>query len=189
MSHYRLSLPAKTLQDAQDSARTVLENSKKAMGMIPNMYANMANSPGLLSTYTDGYNRFRENSGFTPAEQEVVFLTISRHNGCTYCMAAHSMIAVKGSGVPDADLQALRDGTPLPDGKLKALSEFTQHLLESQGHPGEEAVKQFLSAGYQEQQILEIVLAMAVKLLSNYSNHLFDTPVDAAFADYSWPSK
>lgn len=157
--------------------------------MIPNMYANMANSPGLLATYTDGYNRFRENSGFSSAEQEVVFLTISRHNGCTYCMAAHSMIAEKMSGVPSDDLQALRDGAPLIDTKLKVLNEFTQHLLESQGHPQEEAVKQFLAAGYEEKQILEIVLAMAVKLLSNYSNHLFDTPVDEAFSAYAWAPK
>ena len=176
-------------QDAQDSARTILENSKKAMGMIPNMYANMANSPGLLATYTDGYNRFRENSGFSPAEQEVVFLTISRHNGCTYCMAAHSMIAEKMSGVPNDDLQALRDGAPLVDKKLKVLNEFIRHLLESQGHPQAEAVNQFLAAGYKETQILEIVLAMAVKLLSNYTNHLFDTPVDEAFSACTWAPK
>lgn len=186
MSHYRMSLSAKTPEDAQGSARAVLENSKKGMGMIPNMYANMANSPGLLTTYTDGYNRFRENSGFTPAEQEVVFLTISRHNGCTYCMAAHSMIAEKMSDVPAADLQALRDGKPLTDSKLKALNEFTRHLLESAGRPQDVAVKEFLAAGYKEQQVLEIVLAMAVKLLSNYSNHLFETEVDDAFADYRW---
>lgn len=189
MSQSRLSLSAKTPQDAQGSAKAVLENSQRSMGMIPNMYANMANSPGLLATYADGYNRFREDSGFTPAEQEVVFLTISRHNGCNYCMAAHSMIADKMSGVPSGDLQALRDGTPLVDDKLKALNEFTQHLLESQGHPREEAVRQFLAAGYEERQVLEIALGMAVKLLSNYSNHLFDTPVDDAFADYSWSSE
>ena len=186
MSHFRLSLPARSLQDSEGQARTVLEDSQASMGMIPNMYANMAHSPGLLSTYADGYQRFRESSGFTPTEQEVVLLTISRYNGCTYCMAAHSMIADNMSGVPAAELQALRDGSPLADDRLRALNEFTWHLLDRQGHAEKEAVERFLAAGYSERQVLEIVLAMAVKLLSNYSNHLFATPVDDAFAGYAW---
>jgi len=188
MSEYRLSLAPRTEQDAEGAAKTILEQSRAEMGMVPNMYARMANSPGLLQTYADGYKRFREESGFSPAEQEVVLLTISRYNGCTYCMAAHSMIADKMSGVPEADLQALRDDRPLEDGKLRALANFCQHLLETQGHPQAQAVEQFLAAGYTERQILEIVLAMAVKLLSNYSNHLFETPVDDAFAAYTWPA-
>jgi AhpD family alkylhydroperoxidase len=57
------------------------------------MYAVMANSPGLLETYATGYAAFREASGFTPAEQEVVLLTVSHENGCEYCVAAHSFLA------------------------------------------------------------------------------------------------
>jgi len=186
MTKYRLSLPATTPEEADPQAKIVLDDAKTNMGMVPNMYANMANSPGLLTTYSDGYNRFRENSGFSPAEQETVLLTISRHNGCAYCMAAHSMIADKVSGVAADDLKALRNGETLPDDKLNCLNVFTRHLLESHGLPGEDEVKQFLAAGYTERHILEIVLAMAVKLLSNYSNHLFETKVDDAFADYTW---
>lgn len=184
MTNYRMSLAPKTLNDAEGEAKKVMEASQADMGMVPNMYANMANSPALLATYADGYNRFRAQSGFTPAEQEVVLLTISRHNGCTYCMAAHSMIADQMSG--EADLQALRDGKPLVDEKLKALNAFTRHMLESQGLPQQEEADRFLGAGYREEHILAIVLAMSVKLLSNYSNHLFKTKVDDAFADYRW---
>lgn len=78
----------------------------------------------------------------------------------------------------------MRDGKPLVDDKLKALNEFTCHMLESQGHPQQDEVDRFLEAGYREEHILAIVLAMAVKLLSNYSNHLFKTKVEDAFADY-----
>ena len=77
-SEYRLTLSPKTLQNAEPKARSILERAKAQVGFIPNMYAVMANSPGLLETYVDGYDRFREDSGLTPAEQEVVFLTISR---------------------------------------------------------------------------------------------------------------
>jgi AhpD family alkylhydroperoxidase len=70
------------------------------------MYAVMANSPGLLETCMDGYDRFREDSGLAPAGQEVVFLTISRTNGCEYCVAAHSLIAGQLSKVPPVVTEA-----------------------------------------------------------------------------------
>src|SRR5260370_6599777 len=99
-SQARLTLMPKTLGTADSRSKAVLEKAKAQVGFIPNMYAGMANSPGLLESYLDGYAAFRTHSGFTPAEQAVVFLTISRENGCDYCMAAHSMIADKASKVP-----------------------------------------------------------------------------------------
>lgn len=92
-SEYKMTLSLTTLDDADPRTRSVLQRAKAQLGFVPNMYAAMANSPGLLETYVGGYDRFRKDSEFTPAEQEVVFLTISRFNRCEYCMAAHSMLA------------------------------------------------------------------------------------------------
>jgi AhpD family alkylhydroperoxidase len=150
------------------------------------MYANMVNSPGLLETYLLGYERFRQDGGFTPAEQEVVFLTISRFHGCTYCMAAHSMIGEKMSKVPAPVLEALRKGAAIPDAKLAALSAFTHTMVESRGTPSPEQLQAFRAAGYSDRHALEIVLALAVKTLSNFSNHLMQTEVDPAFQAYAW---
>ena len=150
------------------------------------MCAGMANSPGLLQTYLDGYAAFRTHSGFTPAEQEVVFLTISRENGCDYCMAAHSMIAEKVSKVPADVLGTLRSGASNADPRLAALSTFTSHTFTTRGRPTTGTVKAFLDAGYTEAQVLEIVLALAVKTLSNYANHVNNPKVDHAFAAYAW---
>jgi AhpD family alkylhydroperoxidase len=137
-------------------------------------------------TYLFGYDRFRKDSGFTPAEQEVVFLTISRENGCHYCVAAHSTLADKSSGVPREVTDAIRDGDPIPDPKLRALSEFTRSLLSKRGFADRADLQRFVAAGYREEQVLEVVLAIAVKTLSNWSNHLFDTPVDPMFGDRAW---
>ena len=185
-AEYKLTLPAKTLENADPRARAVLEKAKAQVGFIPNMYAGMANSPGLLETYLDGYDRFRKGSGFTASEQEVIFLTISRGNGCEYCMAAHSMIAEKMSKVPPQAIEAIRDGRQVLDPKLAALRAFTSKMFASRGLPSSADVEAFLAAGYQEQHILEIILAIAVKTLSNYSNHLFHTPLDERFADQAW---
>ena len=181
-----LTLPPKSVATAEPTAKTALESAQKNLGFIPNMYANMANSPGVLATYLTGYDFFRNASAFTPPEQEVVLLTISAFNECTYCMAAHSMIAEKMSKVPPAALQALRKGTPLPDPKLQALAGFTHVMLSSRGMPSADQIREFLSAGFSERQVLEIILAIAVKTLSNYSNHVFGTRVDAAFSAYRW---
>jgi uncharacterized peroxidase-related enzyme len=183
---YRMTLPQLTLESAGPKAKELLEGAKKQSGMISNMYAAMANAPEALETYLYGMDHFRKDSGFSPPEQEVVLLTISYQNGCDYCMAAHSFIADKRSQVPPAVTDAIRAGARIPDARLRALSEFTRAMVEKRGRPEPEDVEPFLAAGYAEKQILDVILAIAVKTISNYTNHVFATPVDAAFKSREW---
>lgn len=169
---------------AQGEQKDILDKALKQVGFIPNMYANMANVPGVLSTYLHGYDLFRKQSGLKPAEQEVVFLAISQTNGCKYCTAAHSMIADKMSGVPGDVLQAIRAGQPIPDARLAALFALTQDLVKNLGQPSPAKVQAFLDAGFEESHLLNIILAVSVKVLSNYSNHAFGTEVDERFSAY-----
>lgn len=182
----RLPLPAKTIETAEPRAAQALETAQKGLGFVPNMYANMANAPELLESYLTGYKLFRAEAGFTPAEQEVIFLTISRVNGCEYCMAAHSMIAEKMSKVSAPVLEAVRGGTGLPDTKLHALARFTEIMVDSRGRPSPAEVNAFLAAGYSERHVLGVILAISVKTISNYANHVFHTEVDPAFGQYEW---
>lgn len=174
--------PASTTERAE----TILKNVKQEMKMIPNMYLAMANSPGLLETYLYGYKKFRQDSGFTPQEQEVVFLTISYENGCDYCLAAHSIVADFQSKVPLDVTEAIRNGEEITDPRLKALSEFTKIMLNKRGRPSQEEVEQFLKEGFSQEQILAIILAISVKTISNYTNHVFQTPLDTAFKVREW---
>ena len=173
-----------TLETATGEAQALLAGAKAKLGFLPNMYGYMAKLPAILDGYLASYDAFRKTAGFTSAEQEVVFLTISRVNGCTYCQAAHSMLADKKSGVAADVLAALRAGNVLPDAKLQSLSAFTSAMVERRGNPGKAAVDAFLAAGYDEQQVLGVVLAIAFKTYSNYVNHLSATPVDPVFAAY-----
>ena len=181
---YLKTLSAVERDHAQGAQKEVLDTALKQVGFIPNMYANMANAPAVLGTYLTGYAKFREESGFTPEEQEVVFLAVSLVNGCSYCAAAHSMIADKISGVSGPVLQAIRHSQVIPDAKLAALFELTQDLVRTNGKPSPAKLGAFLRAGYSEQSVLYIVLAVAVKVLSNYSNHAFGTLIDERFAAY-----
>jgi AhpD family alkylhydroperoxidase len=135
-----------------------------------------------------GYKDFRENSNFTPAEQEVVFLTISVENGCGYCMAAHSLVADMVSKVPSNVTDAIRNGTEIDDPKLKSLAEFTSIMVNKRGNPDDEDVKCFFTNGYNEKHILDIILAISIKTISNYTNHVFHTELDTAFKVREWKS-
>ena len=185
-ARYKSNLPIQTLDNTSSDAKVLLESAKAKLGFVPNMYGAMANSPGLLATYMKGYDHFRQESGFSPQEQEVVFLTISRANGCEYCVAAHSLVADQMTKVPLPVTDAIRSFSPIPDPKLAALSAFTDVMFDSRGTPPQADVSAFIGAGYNERHVLEIVLAIAVKTLSNYANHLFQTPVDAMFAGRAW---
>ena len=183
---YRSNLTAVSLENADAEQTETLKKALAQLGFIPNMYKNMVNLPSLLDTYLDGYAAFRQQSEFTAVEQEVVFLTLSRDNECHYCVAAHSVIADAMSGVPKQVTNAIRNSNSINDPKLAQLHDFTHHMLETQGRPSQEAVVKFTESGYSEKQILAIILAISVKTLSNYSNHIFDTEVDAMFEDRLW---
>lgn len=184
-AHARLTLGQLTPDQAPGASRELLDAARAQMGRVPNMYAEMAHSPGLLGTYRFGYDQFRSGSGFSPAEQEVVLLAISRFHGCGYCVAAHSSIADRNK-VPAEVTDAIRDGKPVPDARLAALADFTVAMVETRGLPEAGDLDAFLAAGYTEQQVLSVILAIAVKTISNYTNHLFDTPLDAGFARRAW---
>lgn len=183
---YHLPLSPKNTETAAPLAKEVLQAAKNEFKVVPNMYAFMANAPALLSTYSYGYKLFRKEGGFTPIEQEVIFLTISYENQCDYCMAAHSVVADMISKVPVEVTDAIRNGAPVPDKKLKALTDFTTVMVNKRGLPTTEDVSPFLQAGYKEEQILYIILAISIKTISNYSNHIFQTPVDAMFKAREW---
>ena len=188
-SEYKTTLPLKSINDAEPAAKVILENTKKKLGFVPNMYNAMANSPGLLNTYIQGYSAFREKSGFSSIEQEVIFLAISQANGCEYCMAAHSFLAEAASGVPSDVTAAIRDDKPIPEMQLSALSVFTHVMVATRGLPGQTDVDAFLSAGYTEKDILEVIHAIAIKTISNYTNHIFHTEVDNIFSQHTWTGK
>ncbi|GAC1541024.1 MAG: carboxymuconolactone decarboxylase family protein [Candidatus Velthaea sp.] len=180
-----LTLPKLTAQDAEPGAAASLEEAQRKNGMVPNMYAAMANAPEMFDTYLHGYALFREKSGFTPVEQELVFLTVSRENACEYCMAAHSTIA-DGAKVPHDVTDAVREDRDIADPKLQALVAFVRTMFHTRGRPTQQDLADFLAAGYSERQVLDIILALAVKTISNYTNHLFDTEVDKPFARRAW---
>jgi len=181
-----INLEPKTVETAEPISSEILENTQKKLGMIPNMYNLMANNPALLKGYSDAYNDFRSYAGFTPQEQEVVLLSVSYENNCTYCMAAHSFVADNMTKVPQEVTDAIRNNTKIHDDKLRALSIFTRQIVATKGLPTQENISDFLEAGYTKEHILGVITGVGVKTMSNYFNHIFNTPLDDVFKGRSW---
>jgi uncharacterized peroxidase-related enzyme len=173
-----------TVQTATEPARTTLAEVRKAYGFVPNLLAVMAEAPALVKSYV-ALSRIFEETSFSPSERQVVLLTTSYENGCEYCIAAHSVIAGMQK-VPDDVVQAIRNGRPIADKKLEALRRFTAAVVTSRGWPSDADTGTFLNAGYGRQQVLEVLLGVGIKTLSNYTNHIADTPLDQAFATAAW---
>ncbi len=180
-----ITVELKPPDTAEGAAAGILAGARDQLGFVPNMYAAMANMPAVLESYAASYAAFRETAGFTPAEQETVFLTISQANGCHYCIAAHSMLADKMSGVTKGALEALRRGDKPTDVRLGALSEFTRKMTLLRGAVEKDDVDCFLAAGFTNKHVFGVILAIACKTFSNYTNHLAGTEVDAAMAAYA----
>ena len=173
-----------TPQTAPERARENLEKFEKKFRFIPNMQRAMSLSPETLDCYLASFDEF-EKTSFTPAEKQVVLIATSIENNCTYCVAGHTGLARMAKMSPE-DLEALRAGTTMPDPKLNALRNFTRQMVLSRGQMNDADVEAFLAAGFNKQNLIEVVLGVAHKTISNYVNQLVRTPLDTAFAQDKW---
>ena len=172
------------IKTAPEGSKALLENSQKAYGMIPGLHGVLAASPELLKAYQELHQLFTETS-FNNDELTVVWQTINVEHGCHYCVPAHTGIA-KMMKVDDAIIDALRNHTPLADAKLEALRTLTLSITRNRGNVSQADLEAFYTAGYGEQQVLEIILGLSQKVISNYTNHIANTPVDEAFQKFAW---
>ena len=173
-----------TKETAQEKSAELLATAEKTYGFIPNLLGIFAESPATLKAYRTIGQIFDESS-FSATERQLVILTVSRLNDCRYCVAAHSTVA-EMQNVPADVIEAIRIDQPIADSKLEALRTFTTAVVEKSGWATEDDTEAFLAAGYTKAQILEVILGISFKTLSNYVNHIADTPLDDAFALKAW---
>lgn len=173
-----------TEETAPQDSKEILAKSLKANGMIAGLYAVMAEAPGLLQAYQQVGDLFVKSS-FDKDEVTVIWQTVNVEHDCHYCVPAHTAIA-NSMGVSDEISNALRDETPLPNDRLEALRSFTLSVVRNRGQVDDTEVQAFLDAGFTQRQILEVVLGVAQKVMSNYTNHLVNTPVDSVFTKFEW---
>ena len=173
-----------TIETADAPAAEMLGDINRAYGFIPNLYGVFAESPAALRAYITMGKIFDESS-FSATERQLIILAASRYNECDYCMAAHTVVAGMQK-VPADVIEAIREDRPINDYRLEALRTFATAIVEKRGWVSDDEISVFLAAGFVRAQILEVILGVSFKTLSNYTNHVVDTPLDAAFEAGAW---
>lgn len=179
-----MSYQIHTIETAPEKSKAILEGEKSKLGFIPNLYAVMSESPELLNTYLSISDALGQTT-LSATELQIVLITASYVNNCDYCVAAHSVISSM-QNVPKEIVESVRQNKPIADEKLEALRKFAYAVVEKRGFVPEEETQNFLSAGYTKQNILEVILGVSLKTISNYTNHIAETPLDEAFTPAKW---
>ncbi len=169
---------------APEGSRSILAGVRKSVGFVPNLFGVLAEAPVAAEAYGT-LNELFTRSSFTPTERHVVWFANIYENDCTYCMAAHTGIA-KLENVPEEVIEATRNGEVYPDAQLEALRQFTRSVVINRGGVSDEELDAFLAAGFTKQHVLEILVGVAHKVISNYANHIAKTPLDTAFKRNAW---
>lgn len=169
-----------TTDNAPEESKPLLKAAEENFGFLPNLLGEFAESPAVL----EGYLKLSEIVGktdFTPKEQQLVILATSVENQCHYCSAVHSTILKNQLKVDESLVDAVRNGDEVPDEKLDTLVTYVKKAVAKRGFVEESDLQAFLDAGYSKRQVLEVNLIIALKTISNYTNHLANTPLDEAF--------
>ncbi len=170
-----------TIETAPQSSRQALEAIETRYGFVPNLAAVFAESPGAFKGLLAALKSYDDDAlTLTPLERQIVMLAAAVENRCDYCTAAHSMLA-HSMGLSRADIDALQRGAPIGDPKLEALRAFTRAVVAERGAVDEAGVRGFIGAGFTAGQVLEVVLGVSIKTLTNYASHLANPPINDQF--------
>jgi len=163
-----------TRDQVSENNQAIFDNLNKALGFVPNLYAYYAKSETALADYLALQNR---KSSLKAKEREVINLVTSQINGCEYCQSAHTVLG-KMNGFTDEQVIELRQGTASFDSKLDALVKFAAAVVKNKGKASREAKDNFFAAGYTEVNMIDAVIIIGDKVISNYIHNLTGFAID-----------
>lgn len=166
-----------TIDTAPQASRPLMEKVLAANGFIPNLIGILANAPVALETYltVSGINA---RSSLTLAEREIVQITAARVHGCDFCIAGHTAVALKKASLPVELVRAAQQGQVLDDQRLEAVRLLAEALIATRGHIKGSEYDDFIAAGFNEAQALEVLLGISLATLCNFANSLGGTDIN-----------
>jgi AhpD family alkylhydroperoxidase len=157
----------------------IFDNLQKGLGFIPNLYAYFAKNETALGDYLTLQNR---KSTLKAKERELINLVTSQINGCRYCQSAHTVLG-KMNGFTEEQILEIRKGSASFDNKLDALAKFTTSAVENRGRATEESKEAFFAAGYDEANMIDVIIIVGDKIISNYLHNLTGFDIDFPLAE------
>ncbi len=171
------TVPAKA--DVSETNQAIFDNLHKMVGFVPNLYAYFAKNETALNDYLGLQNR---KSTLRAKEREIINLVTSQVNGCRYCQSAHTAFG-KMNGLTEEEILEVRKGAASFDSKLDALVKFTFSVVENRGRATEESKQAFFAAGYTEANMIDVVIVVGDKTISNYIHNLTNIEIDWPLAE------
>ncbi|MEO5729218.1 MAG: carboxymuconolactone decarboxylase family protein [Byssovorax sp.] len=171
----RIPTPA-TIEASPAAAQPLLEAAKKQMGVVPNLFRVVANSPAALEGYL-GLNGALGKGQLDAPTRDRIALAVAEINGCDYCLSAHTYLGKNVAKLDDAEMAANREGRS-NDAKADVAVRFAAKLVRERGHVNDADVAAVKEAGYSDGQVIEIVLHVALNTLTNYVNVVAKTEID-----------
>lgn len=163
-----------TKEEVSSNNQAIFENLEKALGFVPNLFATYAYSENALANYLALSNA---KTSLNAKQKEVVNLAVSQVNNCLYCLSAHTAIA-KMSGFSEDQILELRQGRATFDNKLDALARLAKNITENRGTTDKEVVDNFFAAGWTKENLIDTIVLVGDKTISNYINNTTEIPVD-----------
>jgi len=164
--------------EVSENNQAIFDNLKKGLGFVPNLYAYFAKNDTALGDYLAFQNR---KSTLKAKEREVVNLVTSQVNGCRYCQSAHTVLG-KMNGFTDEQVLEIRSGAASFDAKVDALAKLTKAIVENKGKVSEQVKTNFFEAGYTEANLIDVVIVIGDKIISNYIHNLTQFEIDFPIA-------
>jgi uncharacterized peroxidase-related enzyme len=171
----RIPTPA-TIEAAPVASRPMLEAVKKQLGVVPNMFRLISSSPAALEGYV-GLSAALNKGKIAPQTRERIALAVAEINGCNYCLSAHTYLGKNLAKLDDDEIAANRSGSS-NDPKADAAVRFAAKVARERGHVGESDLQAVKLAGYDDAQVIEIVLHVALNTWTNLINEVAKTDID-----------
>jgi uncharacterized peroxidase-related enzyme len=171
----RINTPA-SIEAAPAAAKPLLEAVKKQIGSVPNLFRVVANSPAALEGYLS-LNGALAKGSLDAKTRERIALAVAEINGCAYCLSAHTYLAKNVAKLDDAEITANRSGAS-NDPNADAAVRFAAKVVNARGHVSDADVAAVKAAGFDDAQVVEIVLHVALNTLTNYINEVAKIDID-----------
>ncbi len=165
-------------EDVSPNNQQLFDKLKTALGIVPNLYATIAYSDTALENYLALQN---SKTSLSKKEKEVINLVVSQVNNCHYCLSAHTMLG-KMNGFTEEQTIELREGYASFDPKLDALVKFAKEATTKKGRVSEDTLTNFFAAGYNKASMVDVIVAIADKVVMNYIHNLTQIPIDFPLA-------
>lgn len=169
-----ISFEVPNREEVSENNKAIFDQLEKGLGFVPNLYATYAYSNTALADYLALQNR---KSSLKAKERELINLVVSQVNECQYCLSAHTQLG-KMNGFTDEQILEIRSGAASFDPKLNALAKFVKSAMVNRSKPGREAVENLFAAGYNKENLVDIIIVIGDKVISNFIHGTTQIPID-----------